>query len=176
MAVNAAIEMLIARADDDGDAARVVIEYGSKLSGSGKFQIEVTSHTKSSGNKVTGVTPGQGNVTIENKEREKHTEWAHGVHKDRIGKFRLWKEVDGVLKFHHFWKSSITTASSTTEQPDEYSLGYDPTTLEPRYLGVMRRRLLSTFWFIFRIRVIELYLEPIYGEVPPRTSKGIILS
>ncbi len=124
MAVNAAMEKLVARADEDGEAARVVVEYGSKLKKSSRVQVEYASSTKSSGDEVSGYSPGQGEITIKDKEREEEKEWAFGVHKDRVGYFRLWKEEEGQLQFHHFWKSGITTKPIDDEGPEEYHLGY----------------------------------------------------
>lgn len=166
MMVNAAIEKLIARSDEDGQAARIVVEYGSKLKKSGKVKIEYLSNTKSSGDEISGYSPGQGEITIKDKEREEQKEWAYGVHKDRVGYFRLWKEKEGLLQFHHFWKSSITTKSIDDEGPDEYRLGYNPTSLEPKYLGILRKRVVLTLWLGITLEISRYYLEQVYGKVP----------
>lgn len=175
MAVNAAIEKLIARADDDGEAARVVVDYGSKLKKSGPVQIEYASSTKSSGDEVSGYPPGQGEITIKDKEREEQKEWALGVHKDRVGYFRLWKEREGQLQFHHFWKSSITTKPIDGEGPEEYHLGYDPASLEPKYLGIRRKRIVVTLWLGISLEISRFYLEQIYGKVPQIRGIGVKL-
>lgn len=167
MAVNAAIEKLIARADDDGEAARVVVAYGSRLKKSGPVSIEYASITKSSGDEVSGYSPGHGDISIKDNEREERKEWAFGVHKDRVGHFRLWKEKEGLLQFHHFWKSDTTTQSVDGEAPEEYHLGYDPFSLEPKYLGVCRKRIVATFWFGLSVKISREFLEEIYGKVPP---------
>jgi hypothetical protein len=173
MAVNAAIEKLITQTDEDGESARTVIQYGSKLKKSGRVQLEYSSNTKSSGEEVSGYSPGQGEITIKDKERDEQKEWAFGVNKDRIGYFRLWKEEEGLLQFHHFWKSSITTKPIDDEGPDEYHLGYDSHSLEPKYLGIKRKRIVLTLWFGITLEISRFYLEQVYGTVPKILGIGI---
>ena len=174
MAVNAAIEKLIAQDDEDGEAARVVIEYGDSLQTSGRIQISRSRHTKSSGSEVSGYSPGHGKVTVKDEGKEEHTEWDFGVHKDRVGYFRLWKEQNGLLRFHHFWKSGITTASMT-QLPDVYHLGYEPESLEPNYLGIERKSTILKFWLGVTIEVHKTYLEPLYGTVPKLRQVGLTI-
>lgn len=162
MAVNAALEKLIAREDADGDAAKIVIAYGAKLRCSSRVQVEIATHTKSSGDAVSGHAPGQGDVTVTDKEKDEYKEWMYGSHKDRVGKYRLWKQVEGILYFHHFWKSSIATQGDEDEMPDQYQLEYDPDTLEPKSFGVQREKSVFSLGFL---RIVRTYIEPIYGRV-----------
>lgn len=166
MAVNAAIEKLIGRMDDDGQAAQVVVAYGSQLKKSNSLQMEYTRTNKSSGDKVSGYSPGLGEVTIHDAKREEHREWSSGVHKDRVGYYRLWKEKDGLLVLHHFWKSSIAT-QVTDDDPEVYHLGYNPVSLEPLYFGVQRERIVCRVWLGCTLEISRLCLEQIYGHVPP---------
>ncbi len=170
--VNAAIEKLITRTDDDGEAAKVVIAYGSNLNGPAHFNFEFSSHTTTDGGEVTGHSPGYGNISIKDKEREKHIEKTIGFTKERIGYYRLWKEQDGVLLFHHFWKSSRSTQPNKSERPDEYVLGYDEKTLKLRYLGIKRERVLTSFGFGIKFQTFQDYLEEIYGTVPKPSGRG----
>jgi hypothetical protein len=176
MAVNAAIERLITRVDEDSEAARIIVSYGSKLKKSGSIQMEANSSTKSSGSEVSGYSPVQGEITIKDKEHEEQKEWSFGVHKDRVGYFRLWKEGEGLLKFHHFWKSSITTKSIDDDGPEEYHLGYDVVSFDPKYLGVRRKRVVFTLWLGITLEISHFYLEQIYGKVPRFRGIGIKLS
>ena len=175
MAVNAAIEKLIAKADEDGEAARVVVSYGSKLKASEKIQIESVTNQKSSGGEVSGYSPQHGEITVKDEKREERKEWTRGVYKDRIGHYRLWKEDDGLLKFHHFWKSGLTTKSPDSEDPETYHLGYDIATLEPKYLGIRRKRITAKFWLLCTVEIARPYLEPVYGDVPKLDGIGFIL-
>ncbi|MEJ0053450.1 MAG: hypothetical protein WDN10_01840 [bacterium] len=175
MAVNAALEKIIARIDENREAARRVVKYGSGLKESKRIQMKYRSRTRSSGEDVSGYSPGQGEVTIKDAERQEEKEWEGGVNKDRIGHFRLWKEEEGELRFHHFWKSGITTRSIGGERPDEYCLGYDPVSLEPTYLGLNREKLVFTLWLGIWMDISRFYLEAIYGKVPKKVVINIQL-
>ena len=163
MAVNAAIEQLVARSDESGEAARTVIAYGHTLKKAGKLKIILSSNTTTSGDSISGHTAEHGEVSIEEPEHQEHKEWAYGINKDRVGHYRLWKEGDGLLIFHHFWKSTITTQGPDDEDPEEYHLAYDPGSLEPNYLGVERKRVVLALGRYFVIS--RRYLEPIYGTI-----------
>lgn len=176
MAVNAAIEKLIAHDDADGEAARVVIRYGSKLKQSGNIQIERIKNKKSSDGEVSGYSPQHGEITVKDEEREERVEWASGIYKDRIGHYRLWKGSEKRLQFQHFWKSSLTTQPIDGKGPDIYFLGFDPASLEPTYLGVLREKITLTFWLIYTVEIIHPYLEAIYGTVPELGGFGVRLS
>ena len=79
MQVNAAIECLIAGKDESGEAAKVVIEFGHTLPEASSIQIGSSIHKKSGGGHITGYSPGQGDMTIKEPEREEHKEWSYGV-------------------------------------------------------------------------------------------------
>jgi hypothetical protein len=115
---------------------------------------------------VSGHTPEFGDVTIKDESREEQIEKSFGVYKDRVGYYRLWKDSDGTLRFHHFWKSGITTQSVFKAGPEEYYLGYDTRSLEPLYLGLLQRKILLRFWLWKKIEISREYLEPIYGTMP----------
>lgn len=168
MAVNTAIEKLIARADDDGQAAEIVIRYGSKLKQSGLFEVQTSIKSNSSGNSVSGYSPGHGEVTVQDSEREKHIEKNFGVYKDRIGHYRLWKTAEGGLRFHHFWKSDMTTMGIDGKEPQEFYLGYDQRSLALTYLGLRHKHPLALRIGKFTLVFMTYHLERIYGpkEVP----------
>ena len=177
MAVNAAIERLIAQTDEDGEAARTVIAYGAKLKRSKAIQIRYSSDAQSGGDSVSGYSPGHGDISIEDKERSEHKEWSFGVYKDRIGHYRLWKESEGLLKFHHFWKSDITTKAPDDAGPDQFHLGYDQASQELRYLGVLRQRVLCQLHLGLTVKIVWLYLERIYGTARmPMQNPAVHLS
>lgn len=164
--VNAAIERLLAQ-PDDAEAARVIIEYGVRLKGPRMFSLEVASTRKSSDDAISGYSPGHGNITINDERPPERKEWLLGMEKDRVGHFRLWRASDNALQFQHFWKSSLVTQSHNEEGPDEFMLGYDPTSLKFEFLGVVREKTIlefsfghSTFQFFFQ------YLESLHGKVP----------
>ncbi len=166
IAVNAAIEKLIQRHDPLEPHAHVVIKFGSTLRKSSMVSVEYCKRA-SSGDSISGCTPDQGEVTIKDSECQKEKEISIGIHKERIGYFRFWKLAEGVLAFHHFWKSSLTTVSMDEIEPDQYCLGYDPETLDFEYFGMWGQkkivfRIWLIWWFIFRVQ----HMEQIYGKVP----------
>lgn len=174
MEVNAAIEKLIARSEDSRAAAQIVIQYGDGLRTSARFQVEASSSKTSRGPKVFGYSPGHGNVTIEDKEKEETQEFVFGVYKDRVGHYRLWKVGQGLLSFHHFWKSGLTTRGSSGSDPDVYRLGYDQQSLLFTFLGIERARIIFNLGFL---QIHFRYLEPILGTIrDPRIGFSLIVS
>jgi len=173
MEVNAAIENLIRYSGDTSSAAQTVILYGDDMKTSAALQIEGARAATSRGRGVSGYSPGHGNVTIENEDKEETREFIFGVHKDRVGHYRLWKEAPGLLCFHYFWKSGLAVRGFSDSGPDVYRLGYDQQSLAPEFLGVERsRRILKLGILEFRLR----YLEPILGQIRnPRIGTSIII-
>ncbi len=160
MVVNAALEKLTERAFPLEEHARVVIQYGSKLRREKMVSIEYI-HSQSSEDNISGCTPDQGEVTIKDSQHQQGEEKTFGVYKDRIGHFRLWKSREGLLVFHHFWKSSPTTMSADDSEPDEYCLGYNPKTLDFEYFGMLGQKevvfqIWFVCWFVFSVQHIEL--------------------
>lgn len=172
MVVNAAIEKLITQTDDDGEGAKAVIAYGSRLKEQARVSFEYSSHTTTNGEEITGHSPDHSNLTIQDKEREKHIERTFGFTKERIGYFRLWKAHEGVLCFHHFWKSSFSTQPDQTGRPDEYILGYSEKSLTLQYLGIKRQKITFSFGFWITIQFFQNYLEPVYGTMPKANGRG----
>jgi len=173
MEVNAAIEKLIGFSEDADNAAQTVILYGDDLKTSAALQIEGVSAGMSRGRGVSGYSPGHGNVTIEDKDKEETREFIFGVHKDRVGHYRLWKEAPGLLCFHYFWKSGLAVRGFSDTGPDVYRLGYDQQSLLPEFLGVERSRCILKLGILeFRLR----YLERVHGKIRnPRIGTSIII-
>lgn len=167
MAINAAIEKLIALDDASGDAARTVIVLCDDLRERFWLSGQYNRTETTSGDSVTGATQ-HGNLTIKDGERTEHKEGEFGIHKERIGHYRVWKEQDGVVGFHHYWASSTTTEGS--RKAVEYWLGYDPESKEPLWFG--RRRVRVAFrigWLHFT----TTYTESLVGTAPASNSYGV---
>ena len=175
MAVNAAIEQLIARSGDWKEHARVIIAYSDTLKEAGFVQYEGSRTKTFSGDPVSGHTAEHGNVTMNDREHEEHEEWAYGIEKDRVGHHRLWKGSGGRLVcFHRFWKSSVTTRG-WNDGPEEYHLGYNPESLEPIYLGILRRKVI--FAIGRSLVFFRRYREPVFGSIPnPGDGFGVRIS
>jgi hypothetical protein len=171
--LNAAIEKLIAQDDADGEAAQVVISYGAKLKAASSIQIESTTISSSSGPSMSGYSPNVGHVTVKDKVGKTVKEQTFGVDKERVGHYRLWKAKEGCLNFHHFWKSLVTTGSMDGILPDVYHLGYDPQSLEPAYLAILRKRTVFRVFVGITIEIFVPYLEPVYGKTPPMKGWGL---
>lgn len=163
MAVNSAIERLINQDDESGESARIVISFGSTLRKAGFVTADIHTHNKKDKTGMKGYSPGWGNVSVsENEEEPEVAERNIGYTKERVGWYRLWKSSDGVLRFHHFWKSSLVTRSGAEEALDEYCLVYDLQTLEPIFFAIKRKVVSLRIGFLY---FYYSYLEPIYGEI-----------
>lgn len=163
MAVNAAIEKLIAQDDPNGDAAQIVIEYMRHHKPGAPISFEYETEEMRSGRSTTGYAAGHGNVSIDNTETESKSR-SFGIHKDRVGHYKIWKKADGIIYFHHFWKSDAATQTDVASHK-EYVLCYNTSDLSPKSFGVINH----VFWFRFKLlnRAYEIYrlvVTPIYGK------------
>lgn len=173
MIVNAAIERLIARSDEDSSAAAVVINYGSKIRlASSCVQLDFSARSKDTNEHTSGYSPGIGEIEATREGPDAQKEFTFGIYKDRVGYYRLERIKEGLILFHHFWKSDQATNADGTS-PDVYYLGYDPKTLMPKYLGILRERTALRLWIGTTIEFTKQYLEPVYGTVPKLGTIGI---
>jgi hypothetical protein len=78
------------------------------------------------GGKVSGETPQQGLVEI--AEPERTTEFSKGIHRERVGHFKLSRarknRRESWIIVEHFWKSDIGTQSES-ELTQEWVLAVD---------------------------------------------------
>ncbi|HXK38385.1 MAG TPA: hypothetical protein VJ579_04950 [Candidatus Paceibacterota bacterium] len=162
--LNAALERLIAGEDSDCSAMRTIIAYGDTLDKEKFFALESSVTTKSGGDAISGHTAEQGNVSIEDKEAETHKEHSYGIKKDRVGHYKIWKSGEGLLKFHHFWKSDLTTQIEAEDRPEVYHLGYDPKTFEPEHFGYEHESTIFIFWLLLWFRIKVASLELLFGK------------
>lgn len=174
MAVNAAIEKLIAQDDPNGDAAQVVIEYMHHHKPEAPIALEYRTEETRSGGSTTGYAAGHGNVSIDDNETKVQS-GSFGIHKDRVGHYKIWKKADDIICFHHFWKSDVITRVDITSQK-EYVLCYNTSDLSPKSFGMISR----VFWFKFNLlnRVYEIFrlvVTPIYGNFSYKV-RGIFIN
>lgn len=134
MEVNAAICELI-NGNVSTELMSVIVRFGHHLPERGPFYIVGTTPKKNDGTIISGHTQEQGNINIKTSDDGQEKEWAYGIHKERVGYFRIYKNNWGAIEFHHFWKSGVTTASES-EEPAKYRLEYDEKTLEPLCFGI----------------------------------------
>jgi hypothetical protein len=170
--VGAALYKIATGADEDGEAVKIVIAYGSKLKKSLPFEVGFSSYDKSNGSPVSAHTQEHGQVTIRD-EREKNIEKSFGVHKERIGLYRLWKDREGLLRFHHFWKSDMTT-SNGGKKPPEFAIGYNKKSLAMKYIGVLCEKKISFHLWPVEFSVELDYFKPIYDTKKIPLSVGDI--
>lgn len=166
--LNAALERLVAREDEDGSAMRAIIAYGDKLDEAKAFSFDGTYDRKSKGDAVTGHTPEQGNVTIDGKEEDIHKECTLGFKKDRVGHFKIWKASNSLIKFHYFWKSDRATQVDEEDMPEVYHLGYNTKTLEPVHFGFECERTIFIFWLLLWFRLKYDSLVVLFGKESPK--------
>lgn len=167
MAVNAALETLIS-GDASVEVAQTVVNLCAHLPKRASLSGELNKTKTYDGEKFEGATPKHGQMDYDSGgERTEHVEKTFGVEKERIGHYRVWRDAAGVIGFHRFWKSSLTTEG--TDKVDQYRLGFDPSSMSPTWFGVERTRIVFQ---LGRIQFVRLYIEPIFGEVPYREQGG----
>ncbi len=102
-----------------------------------------------------------GEVTL--KQEETNKSFNHGISKERVGHFKIWKTGKDKLWFHHFWASEYDTAASESGEPEveKFRILFDPTTLKLLHFGVERKKpLFSLGWF----HISKLFIFPIFGK------------
>lgn len=169
MRINAAIEVLLTSEDphETDTAAREIIVFGDPLP-----EKSVDWEYKSAPlfrwpKWFQGNAAGVGDVNL-TEDQKKDEVVRYGTKKERIGHYRVWKLEPGVIKFHHFWKSSLTTESNNEERPDEYYLFYDPPTQAPSGLGKEFVKKTYSWKFLGRRFVFrKLGIEMIFGRATP---------
>lgn len=161
--MNAAIEALIAQTAHAEEAARIVIDYGHHLKKSGPVVWETRRTKSTSGPSLSGHVAGHGEIAVKDRDRMESREFAFGVHKDRIGHYRLWKQSDGLLRMHHFWASDLATQGIDEREVDEYYLGYNRNSLAFSFFAILRERRILSWRIRYRHEIGAEYLERISG-------------
>lgn len=169
MLVNSALDRLVAQQDPDGSAAQIVIDYASQLQSSAQLSFERNSTRTKDNGSITGYAAGHGNLSIKDRETEERN-ISIGVHKDRIGHYKVWKVGEGIILFHHFWKSDLTTKGED-DSVKEYILCYNTNDRSPKSFGVRE----MVFWFEVNLfnsnyKVFRPQVTSIYGSRPPKVS------
>lgn len=149
MEVGAAIEALL-EGHYEKEYAKTLIRFGHSLPVRSRFFMELL--WRKSGDDgttdVIGHTNEYGDVSFEVKNEERSGEVSFGVHKERVGYYKIWRERKDLLEFHHFWKSDLATVGEPSSEPTHYRLCWDPATLEPVYFGEIASRVVWSFgWF-----------------------------
>ncbi len=148
--------------DERTEALRDIIRYAVSLPVSGKYEA-VAYRIPKDDSAVTGHTEEMGDVTI-HEESDKPNVWGHEIQKDRVGHYRLWRPESGVVIFHHYWASDITTAVSL-DRPNEHVIFYDHLSLEPTCFGTYEPdRLVEINLLIIHISIQFYVFHTLWGR------------
>lgn len=71
-----------------------------------------------------------GNINSTNNNREESKDISYHPDKERVGHYKLWKPKNGMIIFHHFWASDLSTMGGAFV-PRQIIL-YDKSTLAPK--------------------------------------------
>ena len=166
--VNAALWNLVQRINIP-EACEIVIQYGNNLSEEERVSLEITLH-KDPDEGFTGHTE-LGNVTVpgENQKDELETIEVLGK-KHRIGHFKMTRNGNEIA-FHHFWASNETT-SADEDEPETFSIIYNPDTLRCLCFGIWSEEVKFRFGII---AIKRRFVEVIYGD-PEETSQHWMLN
>lgn len=164
MVLNEAITKLTNEWDEN--AAKLVVEFGNKLPKAKLINCAIIYRNKDRGT-MSGHTREGGEITVKIPERNEKKEIELGIKKERVGWFKLWKEKQGVINFHHFWASDAITKELDSENDSlGYRLEYDSKTLIPYSLSIWQKGgVLGLGVLSFSL----FYLVSIYGK-PKRLS------
>ena len=171
--VNAYIERLIMSDGNDAEARHAVTEFASTIpcqsiagaSGSVSFP----------GEKTHGLTPEQGNVEIENSEKETTKQFSSGSSKvARVGYYKLtrhrkklWhKSAYYYVTISHYWKSDMSTMS-TTEDVESWRMKCS-STMEAEWFGRVQYEKHTWGWF----HITEHEYKELWGPKPGTIHAG----
>ncbi len=169
--INAAINALLEN-PADSEAATIIIQFGNTLPDSDKVSYESSITTKAEGGSITGHTQEQGNVTVPHDHEEKR-EFSRGVYFERAGFFKIHRLGDRIV-FMNFWQADITT-QGTNELPIQYSVLYDPNTLEFKDFAEKIEKPLRGFkLFGFSIHISQLYWKSL--KTGKESNAGLLIS
>lgn len=99
---------------------------------------------KKDSNSFAGNT-GYGNVNFTESD-EKPREYELGIHKKRIGDFKLWR-LRRTIFFHDFWKSDISTVATKDVEVIKYGIKYTRTFAFKKF-GCYKNRTIFSFFGI----------------------------
>ena len=153
--VHAAIQALVDKEELDEESALSVASFAGGLKKKRHVSAEWVL-APSDDDDITGYTGELGNVKIRDSSSEEDTEGWWGVYKERVGKYILWKEREGLINFHE-----------TGKEDNLYYLWYNPLTLDFVGLGIQTRQHLCSFWFVFWVRIYRMGVEIIHGRGEP---------
>ena len=162
--ISAALQNLIDGKDVEQSASLVIAAYKDVP----KIGSRLEMVKSSSGDSVTGSSPGHGSITIEDKDRTKEIRF--GREPERVGKFRIWRESGSVLKFCHYFGFELSTQREDGP-PAEYVIGHHGNKF--KFFGVEDEVTQRRFFFI---NVETRNLRLIVGERPLVWAPKIILS
>lgn len=177
MVLNGAL-IRITEGTDVAEAAKTIVEYGSRLPVANSNTFTGKLITTKQGPSVHGYAAGHGETEIPRQEETTEKEWEFGVHKERLGYFRLWHHSSGVIAFHHFWKSSLSTRGDESKPP-EYRIRFDPQNLNILYVARLNEVEAWTHCIFPGVYVTRTFreLELLYGETSRlRIGKGLTIT
>lgn len=156
MLVAAALQVLREERDIEASASVVIGNRHWLPNLSGRVELNQTR----SGGGFTGVSPGHGNVKVDDGEPVSTTR-SIGGEPERIGQFRIWRDKGNRIKFAHYWGFDLATQSEDNP-PIEYVIDYadDETLVRFGVLDIQRRRSLWKF------HVITSTFRLVFGDPP----------
>jgi len=174
VAINAALETLIAGQDHDGTAAQLVLDYALTVPLTTKYSFSFTRIVKKRGGSVLGYIPGFGNLKAdEDKKPERKTSHI-GTKRERIGQYRLWRTRPGHILFRHYWgidTPSIKEYEDPEEETPTYHLAYDTESKHPIYFASEENQVTTRWSWPVNMIFYSTYLVAIHGEVPRKEQK-----
>lgn len=174
--IHAALSALAAgEAEGWIERARTVVRAFAGLPCSAAVSTDIQAAVRRDDASVTGHSESLGDVTVGAPEtREKR--WTMGVREERVGHFKISKEAEGLLEFHHFWRADLSTEPREEEHPPHFKLRYEAASLEPLSVETEETRQ------VFRLgplAVLATYAVPLLsvepGANPRRTGYQVVL-
>ena len=155
--------------------AEIVINEFRELKKASPVSVEVVGRIEKKDAEMTGTTPDKGNLTI-NTDETRDIDWSSGIKKERVGHFRLYKEQEGIIAFHKFWRSDMATEPDEEKHPPLYRLHYDAKSFAPIKVVTSSEKPAFRFLFIHLIGEYEVPIHTLDGsKEPKRVGISIVL-
>jgi hypothetical protein len=132
IAVNAALEQILATQGEDTASLETVIRFASRMEITNGFR-PVNKPRPKGKTFFSGFTAEMGMVNLQTEDKPAEA-CALNENKTRVGGFKLWRTIDAIF-FQNYWRSDFSTESAWTDPFEGWAICFDKDILAPRFFG-----------------------------------------
>lgn len=168
--IHAALSALVA-GESEGwiESARTVVRAFAELPRSAAFSTDIHTTIHHEDAPVMGHSESPGDITAHESET-RESRWTMGVREGRVGHFKIAKEAEGLLEFHHFWRDDLSTEPREEEHPPHFNLRFDEVSLEPLRVETEESRVVFHWGPLTVLAAYEVPLLNVERDMKPKRA------